>query len=67
MAVVLRAYRCDNLDYKYFIEIKEVMDFVIGNTDHGKSGQYWNLFKRWGSDKISSLDNSIKWIQYGLL
>ena len=42
---IISAYHCDNLDYKYFIEIKEVMDFVIGNTDHGKSRQCWNFFR----------------------
>lgn len=42
---IISSYQCDNLDYKYFIEIKEVMDFVIGNTDHGKSRQCWNFFR----------------------
>lgn len=42
---IISSYHCDNLDYKYFIEIKEVMDFVIGNADYGKSKQCLNFFR----------------------
>lgn len=42
---IIKAYHCDNLEYKYFIEIKEVMDFVIGRSGHDKSKQCWNFFR----------------------
>jgi hypothetical protein len=42
---IIKAYHCDNLEYKYFIEIKEVMDFVIDGSEYDKSKLCWNFFR----------------------
>ena len=42
---IIDAYHCDNPEYKYFIEIKEVMDFVIGHSEHSKYRQCWNFYR----------------------
>lgn len=42
---IINAYTCDNLDYKYFIEIPEVMSFAIGETAHNKHSRCWNFFR----------------------
>ena len=42
---IISSYICTDLEYKYFIEIPEVMAFVIGETDHNKAKQCWNFYR----------------------
>lgn len=49
---IISNYTCDNLEYKYFIEIPEVMSFVIGETDHNKVKQCWNFYRNYDQTKF---------------
>ena len=42
---VISDYHCNDLDRKYFIEIPEVMDYVIGDTDYYKKKQCLNFYR----------------------
>ncbi len=49
---IVEAYSCDDLEYKYFIEIPEVMAFVIGETDHNKYNQCLNFIRNSDNTKF---------------
>ncbi len=42
---IVSSYNCSDLEYKYFIEIPELMAFAIGETGHNKAPQCWNFFR----------------------